>query len=469
MLKQHLELNKDDHQKPSELYELCFYWADGIRVLHEAGCEIPTFEKKYLLLSAVLNDLTEAARALVDIGAVADSRLIAASKSKPMNDILTQDLIAKGEHLLTLAKALPPHVQVKLELQNGHLPDQKAHCIVLELESCGFSIDPWFRHYNEEPVFGEFALQADQMERLYQAGFRDVDTPDSRGYTPLMQFIVNFSYPYYSSDDLWNTLERLRWLVDKGASLDAICQSNKLPARIIVILNIAAVMIRFFAEMPFFNDPFDDYWDNEYDGRKVDWDTKLAEARSLLKSHSTFLQRILEFDSTKETVCFCSASKGSLLSMALCFAIKFALHRQYGSSRARKRVRMSLSLFCEAFLTEIPVGPQVADDIIRLLTFTDLELTHTCYRIKRGWIPPILIPFGEEDSVEIHDEERHMIEELESLVVEFQREYEALGIPLWEYIQTHWCDRMSEYLEKHGESVTDTSMCSILRPSVLET
>lgn len=444
---------RSDEQKIYELYKLCLYWADGIRIIHEAGGEIPTSKKNYLLLSAITNDLTEVAQVLVDIGAVAKSSLIPGSMSEQMEDILIQDLISKGGVLLMHAKALPPHVQVKLELQNGQLPDRKAQCIVLELESRGIPIDPWFKHYNEKPVFCEKDLQPDQMERLFQAGFRDVDGPDSHGYTPLMQP----RHHYSSFDNLRITIERTRWLIDKGASLDVICESNKLPARNLVILNTVAVMLRFSAGSPYDRDP-----------PAEDWDTKLAEICSLFTSHRSFLEQILGSESSNEVQCFCSVPKSSLLSMALFFATNIAFS-QWFENKTSTTVRKSLGTVYEAFLTKMQIGPRTADDIIRLLTFTDLELTHTCYRIEINWFVSALNPFDEEDALEIHDEERHMIEELESLVVEFQSEYETLGIPLWEYIQRHWCDRMSDYLEKHGESITDASMCSILRPSVLET
>ncbi|OJI98805.1 hypothetical protein ASPVEDRAFT_80437 [Aspergillus versicolor CBS 583.65] len=450
-LKHHLELARDDQQKLSKLYELCSYWADGIRILHEAGGEIPTSKKNYLLQTAIWRDSIESAQAFVDIGAVAESYLIPMSKSKPMEDILIQDLVSKGKHLLMLAKSLPPHVQLKLELQNGHLPDRKAQCIVLELESRGIPIDPWFRYYNTHPVFCEFELRPDQMERLYQAGFRDVDAPDSHGYTPLMQANTH-GFSLYS---IQNALERIPWLVNKGASLDAVCQSNGISARSLVIFNIVTATMRFLTGY-YGNSPADN------------WDTRLAELCSLLTMKSFLFQQLLGSKSTNEAQCFCSVPNGSL-SMFLCFATNIALYVMF-RTETNTTVRKSLSTLYEAFLTKLQIEPRTSYDIIRLLTFTDLGLTHTCWHIGgKDWRTTTLDPFDEKEATEIRDEERYTIEELEDLVVELQREYNALEIPLWEYIQKHWCDRMSDYLEKHGDSITDDSMCSILRPSVLET
>lgn len=445
-LKHHLELTRDDQQKLRELYEACLYWADGMRILHDAGGEIPTSRKNSLLDEAVTYDITEAAQALVDIGAVADSHLIAMSKSKPMEDILIQDLVSKGEHLLMLAKSLPPHVQLKLELQNGHLPDRKAQCIVLELESRGIPIDPWFRYYNTHPVFCEFELRPGQMERLYQAGFLDVDAPDSHGYTPLMQ-TNTLAFSLYS---IQNALERIRWRVNKGASLDAVCQSNGMSARSLVILDIVTARMRLLTG--YYGDPPAD-----------NWDTRLAE---LLKNF--LFQQLLGSKSTNEAQCFCSVPNSSL-SMALFFATNILLSSLF-IANTNATSRRSLSTIYEAFLTKLQIEPRTSYDVIRLLTFTDLGLTHTCWHIGGDyWSELTLDPFDEKDATEIHDEERYMIEELENLVEELQREYDTLGIPLWEYTQTHWCNRMCDYLEEHGESVTDDSMCSILRPRVLET
>jgi hypothetical protein len=76
--------------------------------------------------------------------------------------------------------------------------------------------------------------------------------------------------------------------------------------------------------------------------------------------------------------------------------------------------------------------------------------------------------FDEGDATEIHDEERILIEEFEALVEELQKEYETMGVPLWEFIQTHWCERVREYLVESEEVITPDLLCVALAGKVVE-
>ncbi|KAL5341154.1 hypothetical protein BJX70DRAFT_76123 [Aspergillus crustosus] len=100
-------------------------------------------------------------------------------------------------------------------------------------------------------------------------------------------------------------------------------------------------------------------------------------------------------------------------------------------------------------------GPQwsldVAESIMRLLTFEALGLTHTCckaywcstgtyFDLERFYIDG----FDEEDAEEIHDEEREYIAEFEILLEELLGKYKEFGLPLWDYLQGYWCARVKE-------------------------
>ncbi|KAL4882641.1 hypothetical protein BJY04DRAFT_217137 [Aspergillus karnatakaensis] len=114
-------------------------------------------------------------------------------------------------------------------------------------------------------------------------------------------------------------------------------------------------------------------------------------------------------------------------------------------------------LRCRKFLVEFFIkasqGPlSVAESIIGLLTFEILDLTHTCCEAYWCWpdvsfqyVQRIYIDdFDQEEADEIHDEEREYIQEFEILLEELLVKHDELGLPLWDYIQEYWCDRMKE-------------------------
>jgi aspartokinase len=67
---------------------------------------------------------------------------------------------------------------------------------------------------------------------------------------------------------------------------------------------------------------------------------------------------------------------------------------------------------------------------------------------------------------EIHDEEKILLDDFQTLVAEFDATYNSLNFPLWEFIQTHWRGRMQEYLRSHGELLSPDLLCEILRNKV---
>ncbi|EAW18845.1 uncharacterized protein NFIA_088010 [Aspergillus fischeri NRRL 181] len=100
------------------------------------------------------------------------------------------------------------------------LPDANAPMVFDALRDAGIpvnqSIDPRGSHARDVgpeygTIFHQWQLDRQLMDRLYNAGFVDVDTFNSAGYTPLM---IN---PFYVTADA--LLQRAGWLVSKGAEM----------------------------------------------------------------------------------------------------------------------------------------------------------------------------------------------------------------------------------------------------------
>lgn len=95
---------------------------------------------------------------------------------------------------------------------------------------------------------------------------------------------------------------------------------------------------------------------------------------------------------------------------------------------------------------------RILPEVLRLLTFKTLGITHTCAHPKVLCSRVSFRPFDPEDAQEIHEEERDLVEELECLVLEFTSDYKRLGLPFGEFLREHWRNRMNEILSKR-ESV----------------
>ncbi|KAF7134031.1 hypothetical protein CNMCM5793_005611 [Aspergillus hiratsukae] len=138
-----------------------------------------------------------------------------------MVDILVEELIRRRQRLRELAfTALPTHIRHTLHLSHDVLPDANAPMIFDALRDAGISVstsmDPrgWHKG-NVGPEYGTIfhqgQLDRQLMDRLYAAGFVDVDALNSAGYSPLM-IIASDRLPHV-------VIERANWLVDKGADM----------------------------------------------------------------------------------------------------------------------------------------------------------------------------------------------------------------------------------------------------------
>jgi hypothetical protein len=96
-----------------------------------------------------------------------------------------------------------------------------------------------------------------------------------------------------------------------------------------------------------------------------------------------------------------------------------------------------------------PKFSDLSSDIVRFLTFSVLDLSHTCCRCERYYIG--IIKFDDEDDIQrIHDEEKEMIEKFEGLLVEFENKKSELGISTSEFLLGYWRERMREVLNEPG-------------------
>ncbi|RDW86106.1 ankyrin repeat domain-containing protein [Aspergillus mulundensis] len=442
-LQRALEMN---HERDlSLLYRLCLSWADGIGILHETGKAISAEEKSLLLDEAVQFKLPEAALALVNAGAPVTPAHIFASKSVHLERDLFTAFLSQAERLSELVKThLPPHIQASLGIQEGQWLDRKAAEAYAELNSCGVQMDENLRYTDNCSVFHNNDLTVSQMQRLYEAGFRDMDSRDDQGYTPVMLTVSPFDFSPY--DSICRNVGGAQWLVDKGASLDNERPDDRLPARHIIALNLAARLAgRLRAPLlNGFDEPLETIQDI----------LSLPTPASIL--HCADIPHVAIDDKQVGPPCFCLRSGSCPLHLGLRYIIHVHYHEP-PDDEENNPWEWAQTAF-EMLLDAPQIAPTISNQIIRLITFTDIQLTHTCYGFERdsGYKLVEVQPFDQDDAAEIHEEENAFIEELEGFVPQLQREFEAMQIPLWGFIQTHWCARMREHLLEQGETVAST-------------
>jgi hypothetical protein len=370
------------------------------------------------------------------------------------NSVLNSGQFARRKALLELARLrLPEDAQQRLILHDDCLPDSSAAAVYDELIQLGVSVDPLLKPHNTTScVFHEQSLLADGMEILYQAGFRDINCLNEDDYTPVM-----YPYPWLRHQiQLVGTIERAEWLITKGARLDVprLAKTGSRPCHFVSLYLTKAIIVhhiysvtfeRFYTAPAFERLPY------------------------YLRRHRGFLMQVLGTDYNEDCNCFCSLTGCTPLSvmlhLLLCINWSFLRKGDHGSIQERCEI-------LEIIINELPENAAIANEVIRLITFFDLGLTHTCCRdesINRPFAAR-LCPFRYKDDVdEIHDEEKDLIEEFENLVAELQNEHLHLGLPLWGFIRSHWSSRVKRYLIENGEYLnTGQLLCAHVETEIVE-
>lgn len=285
--------------------------------------------------------------------------------------------------------------------------------------------------------------------RLWKAGFRDVDGFDHRGRTPLM------IRRYFNQINLSTELELIEWFQSKGADLyraqrrkgpksdnDSCALGSKSSATAVhwIAKNIGQTMKDFL-------------WESlnhrlSYVGQS--WTLKnLPKERQRQLWHS-FDQLMNISDVAKQVLvqiltdpvqdeCVCACSTGGC--PPLITILKIFRADTSGAGRMMKtRIGMILADLIETSSSSSPFS-----ELVRCLTFEELQLTHTCCA---HFLDHILHPDDLADAREIHDEERHPLRQLDLLLHEFDAKRHELGGSTAAFLNGYWRTRMNEVLKE---------------------
>jgi len=317
-------------------------------------------------------------------------------------------------------------------------------------------------------------LTVEVAEKLWQAGFRDVDVTDTYGRTPLM--LSNYDV------DLVTRIEVSTWLVQKGAKLhrhingsldhdpDTVerlveSSSTNIPLHHVAANIGAAVYIRDYILEAYATQHI------SFRSRFIDCDRVLAFFQTLYPSITLKLKDHLECISecSKEIlatlfsdrahdrcICACSSQGCSAATMMLKgFPSQTWSNLTTFAGRMRGNfpqgeLMIEWSLLSTGFLIDL-VGSHHASwswlgrEIIQFQTFQVLELRHTCCKLQT------MEDFKELDAdevTEIREEDFEGIQLLERLLQEFEEKRGDQDIIT--FFQGYWAATMNEVLQSQG-------------------
>ncbi|KAJ5592668.1 hypothetical protein N7537_009572 [Penicillium hordei] len=421
--------------------ELAFGWPKGIQILLQSGanphCHFPSLalaEGEQYHASAAL--LLEAGCVIKVVDFVNNEQCNDGGKRR---SLLVDHLAARRRRLCMLAESSLPLDQIP------PLDGPPAN-ICGALAAHGINV-PIALHFEADSL-GSTAIYktglasrsrhfAKVMNIMYEIGFHDIDLPDENGITPLMT-LFNL-YP----GDAPVFIDCVAWLMSRGA-----CIERKLPtsnAKVAHLLT-AQFINRHIYHLILNSDGLDKDYRN--------WKNGVAE-----------LGDACFFVSPTQDCCVCACSPGgcTTLSVALRSIIFTAyLWRWRVTDDCLRKLILSLTVWQDSW-------PDFSRAVVRTLTFDALGLTHTCCtEIDEDGVFWPSVPKEGRDEIEvgrISDDQYFLVREFEELMEEMESKLDELGLPLEEFLDGYWYDRVIEHLSRRDrydeEHVTEARKMGI--------
>ena len=416
--------------KPSSIHELnrrkqtplhlAYCWPHGIQLLLDAGANylvhqadvcgaLPiTYSTKFGWSDAI-QMLSDAGSALSWPGWGTVLDIVRGQDLIP--SFLLSALQQRRRKLFELAKhTLPAEVWADLDVPTDRLLDERAAEIQRVLVDADIEIPKSISvPQTRETVYHSRTLTVKQADQLWDAGFRDIDSRDEFGRTPLMRFVNSKS------------LELVQWLLHHGADPHQEIRYDVNPdkrKRVAGLTQLHVIALNL--------------------GYLIEEDSlalRVVDGPSL-----TLKELVVESDRRDDCHCACSSS-GCTPFTILLKSIDFDWRKLWQS---RKLVDHRLESPGRP-ASSAPMRSKIAEEIIRFETFEALQLSHTCcdfdfVAARRRYTP--------EDVREIHEEWEELLSKHEDLVSEFYHKFQELGVPLTFFLEGYWQTRMEEVLQE---------------------
>ncbi|RDW93628.1 uncharacterized protein DSM5745_00950 [Aspergillus mulundensis] len=458
-----LALEAVKHCEPSARFSgylgvlwLCLGWPEGIRITLQSGLPQDDRSICYCFRHACREGEHECARILLeymkDIQPYAVSAAISTNNPEIFSEVIRRWAVRQSRLREMALQCLPNEAISTLPETTDGLLDTKTSSIHRALFSRGIQTDFGYDFcFHVDTVYNYVVGDMFAAQMAYDAGFTDLNQPDPNGITPLMALCCGPGWPLDDSDLPLVFFTRIvHWMVGKGANLYQVSAAGY-PALWYLaeefglgIHNAGILGLR----SPLLLD-----LDPEKRVLKQIADPQTA------KLLSTFLTDRFR----DECICACGEHG--------CSALLLLLHRS-GSAYGCKDIALysdrAADLSPEFFTPEDRVI--MSQVIIRYLTFKALELTHTCHHGNMQPHSAVYCNFKHDladDWSEIRDEQRLLIEQLDSLVAEFTAEYSQLIVRLYDYVQYYWQPRMDEVLAAPKEGFDEDEVRRVQEVGVI--
>lgn len=425
----------NDRVGECSLLDLAFGWPRGIQILLRAGADAHAYKIKFVE-DTESGSIYQSAKLLLQAGCGFDfyhiRRCDEIENGDAMRSLLIHELVARLKGLWDLAKCFLPPEKLPGLMRNNDMDAEKPiifdvwttqiHSAFKEQQ---ISIDPSLQtpHNGQwQSVYHYPWFRPKTLQGIYDYGFRGINDLDLNGISPLM---VHGSRFKYSKDgvDVWEVIDQVSWLISKSAD-----PNRPVPRTSSTIAHhLTYNLLASWAVRPYMSPGKE--WRNWRD--------------MLLGCEDTIAIIPSAGDGC---VCACSPSGCSAISlwlrqtMAPISLIWFFKRREDSESWLREMVT--------TFILWAGDNPTVYRAVIRFFTFDALGLRHVCCVKERDrfWHMAKLRERDRGEVEEILDEERLGLEDLESLVVEFNDKFDEMGVPIMEFLQGYWLVRIRFFL-----------------------
>ena len=378
-------------------YSIIFKCLDAIELLINAGSAFSSPDRN---VSWSWNDTSEEV-------------LDALHPKQPIPLFLLTTFQERRRKLFELAKlTLPAEVWADLDVPTDRLLDDRAAEIQRVLLDAGIEIPKLISVLQRRgTVYHGDIKSAEQADQLWDAGFRDIDSRDEFGRTPLSK--------------CGHMLEYAQWLLHRGADPGReICYKNHYgglePVASLTALHyVACAFGTRFMRIP-------------------GW----SRARFVV-----FEELLVNGDSHDDCHCACSSSgcaPFTILLKAINAQARYSAMASYTPAECRRVLLQQLEVPGHP-ASSAPMRSKIVERVIRFETFKALQLSHTCcdfryYAVRRRYAP--------EEVQEIHEEWEELLSKHEDLVAEFCHKFQELGGTLTSFLEGYWQTRMDEVLKE---------------------
>ncbi|KAG4435049.1 hypothetical protein IFR05_009473 [Cadophora sp. M221] len=422
------------HARNLTLLHLSISWSPSLSFLLAHGADTGLYDSwgHTPLYYACMSNYGSAISSLLDhdspMGSTWDQNAclgyVCESNDFALQETFISHLANRRKRLLELALRKLPHFELEmLSLKEDRVLDAQAAAVTSALLRCNVEIDSVLMpsiNPRKKTVYHTPSLGLHMAKSLYESRFRDIDEIGEDGWTPFGSTISNY----------WGcleSLETLQWLRDQGADAYRTCPRGGGSA-------LHAL------------------------GDNIGYNFKLINEGYINPIQPTAKQAkiagyFLEDEVLDDCDCACSRDGCRIITSALRGSRNWFSYVPDSTGVFRRedtRLRTCLSIL-QLVEGSIPDRPWIPLEVIRVMTFEWLELTHTCHKDPGIHFRKPREHLTYEEIQEIHDEERDLLQEHENLVTEFEAKYAELGLPIKAFMQEYLEPRMNHFLEASDE------------------